>query len=64
VRKRRRYRSKPRTYWDGSYKPFYEFTFLDDYLETEMTEEEFVDRWWGFLDYMDAIHMEWFPGKK
>jgi hypothetical protein len=55
VRKRSRYRRKHRVLWDGSYKPYYEFTFLDDYIDKTITGEEFTSRWWAFLDEVDAV---------
>ena len=42
--RKRRYEKKWRTYWDGSYKPFYALTFLDEYIEKPMTEEELCAR--------------------
>ena len=43
---RRRRGYKKRVLWDGRYKPFYRFTFLDDYI---MDDEKLFAEWRSFL---------------
>jgi hypothetical protein len=43
---RRRRGYKKRVLWDGRYKPFYRFTFLDDYI---MDDERLYKEWRYFL---------------
>ena len=45
-----------RRLWDGRVKPFYVITDLDDYREDK--EVNFVDAWWGFLEYIEIELMK------
>jgi hypothetical protein len=56
MRKRFRYRRKPRRLWDGRYKPYYRILNIDDFTTKHMmSEKEFMFRWWEFLEDIENL---------